>query len=230
MLDTTIVTRDLVTIGWGYPSTPIADIHLMRHKPSMESPPAIPGSTIKGVLRTASIRAAKLLKIDNICVDIDPRLISSICRENDIVLEIYGRPGGKRSRLMVETFRINRGSNIDTVVLKHVSIDRDSLKNLRGALYSVEYLPPCTEIKGKIALDIAGKENGEAARMLDLILLSLIEIQYIGIGRGSKRVWVKIDRIDPQLEELKEKGIASNIALKLAEALLNREIKCVDQG
>ena len=223
----TLRADDLLSIGWGYPGLTGTDTQLFRFKPSIDAKPVIPGSTIKGSLRTAAIRVARILGL-NVCSEIDPELISLYCRPDDILLKMFGRPGNNSpSRLIVEPFTV-RGKVI-TTVLKHVSIERDSLKARKGALYSSEYVVPCTLFEGKIMLDLRGLDVDTASRMLELLLLALLELEDIGVGKGSKKVSVlKIELGKDTVKVLEDSNVLTPLSRKVLDILIsNRNKPCI---
>lgn len=219
---------DLLSIGWGYPGLTGTNIQLFRFKPSISSEPVIPGSTIKGVLRTASIRVAKMLGL-NVCREVDPELIKAICSPDDILLDMFGKPGNNApSRLIVEPFIIEDSSR--TTILKHVSIDRNSMRAVKGALYSSEHIIPCTLIKGNIVLDLRDlKDIDRATKMLELLMLALLELEDLGVGRGSRKVSVvKVDINKDVLKLLEEKRILTPLSRKILNALMKgRDKPCI---
>jgi len=218
---------DLLSIGWGYPGPTGTDTQLFRFKPSVEAEPVIPGSTIKGSLRTAVIRVARILGL-NVCNEVDPELIKLYCRPDDVLLKMFGKPGDSSpSRLIVEPFTV-KGKAI-TTVLKHVSIERDSLKARKGALYSSEYIVPCTLFEGKMILDLRGLDVDEASRMLELLLLALLELEDIGIGRGSRRVSVlRIELSRDIIKALEDNNVLTPLSKKILDILTsNRNKPCI---
>ena len=223
----TLRADDLLSIGWGYPGLTGTDTQLLRFKPSIEAEPVIPGSTIKGTLRTAAIRAARILGL-NVCGEVDPELINLYCHPDDILLKMFGKPGDSSpGRLVVEPFTVK--DKVITTVLKHVSIERNSLKAKEGALYSSEYIAPCTLFEGRIILELKGLDVNTASRMLELLLLALLELEDIGIGRGSRRISVlRVELNRDIIKALEDNNVLTPLSKKILSILTsNRKKPCI---
>lgn len=200
-----------LTIGWGYPGLTGTDISLFRFEPSITAKPVIPGSTVKGVLRTIATRVARILGL-KVCDGIAPEDIKQCIRSggSDLLLEMFGAPDTNNpSALRISPFTLVE-TDIQLYTIKHVSLNRRSLKAEEGALYSEEVVLPCTVFKGEIVLEC---NKGKCDKMLELLLLSLLELEYFGLGRNSRRVSVKIEVADKDLLDNKE--IVSDLSRKI---------------
>ncbi len=164
--------------------------------PLMRDPfwrPIIPGSSLKGVLRSA---AERLLR------GVDPRLACDILVE-DVRSENKRCLAGKQTvepddlrslcwmcRLFGNPFQAGRLTAFDlvadrteTVVRDGVAIDRGELKAKDGAKYDYEVSPPGTIYRGRLRLD--DPEPGEVG--LVVTLLDLLDEGVVTVGGGASR-------------------------------------------
>ncbi len=150
-----------------------------------ESRRYVPGSTLKGILRSSATRVASLLGLSS-CGEIEPNRINEKHEElnNFIVVEgkkvchvcdMFGFPGGPKSPLRVSDGEF---SKIYVDEFTRSSINRKSNVVNRGALYSYEEVILNSVIRFKIELV---KDDDWMQRLL---LASLVEIVYSGMGKG----------------------------------------------
>lgn len=132
----------------------------------------IPGSTIRGVLRTCMIRVAHLLGYDIKNISVYPTKI----KEDDLITSLMGRPDGYRSKVMIYPVLLR---NVQPLILTHIAIDDRLGTAKEGSLFTVEYIQYETEFDVRIdAHDITLDE----ARLL---FLAIVEMSYERIGRGG---------------------------------------------
>lgn len=172
----------LLTVGWGIPDVLGADIvHARKLRADGHSIYYVPGSSVKGALRTAASRVAPAYGFTS-CGEVEPRRIGEaharmggpcdVCR-------LFGWPGGDPGASLVRVSDFELASTPAAVVLARVSLDDRTLTARRGALYMVEHLVPGTEFVGRI-----GVADG-ARGLLPLLLLAVAEMRTRGFGRSS---------------------------------------------
>jgi CRISPR/Cas system CSM-associated protein Csm3 (group 7 of RAMP superfamily) len=167
----------MLTIGSAYSRLGIADICTVKVGGSV----LIPGSSFKGVLRSAAHRASGRLGLAS-CGEIEPSRISKAHERMGRVCDVcdlFGRPGPPSeasSKIIVGDLK---PVDARVLVLGRTSIDASRGKALEGSLRTVEAIPPCTIFEGEILL------LSEDRKHLTLILEALDEIRYGNFGRGS---------------------------------------------
>ncbi|MEM1558298.1 MAG: RAMP superfamily CRISPR-associated protein [Thermoproteota archaeon] len=131
----------------------------------------IPGSTVKGVLRTALIRTAHLFghKVSPSVYPVGKPL------SNDIVVSLFGGPSQPRSKITVDSCIIEDSTN----VVNHVRIDDKSKTAEEEGLFSVEYLPIGSSFKVKIEGHNLNLEESRA------LFLSILELKYERFGKSG---------------------------------------------
>lgn len=179
----------LLTVGGGVPDVMGADIVHVRKKvvngDVARGVIYIPGSSVKGVLRTNASRVAASYGFTS-CNAIDPQRIdeahgsmNGVCD----VCKLFGRPGEDPkdwSRVFVSDFASEEASNRRMVVTR-VSLDDRTLTARQGALYSIEHVLPGTEFSGEVRI-----EDGDGVRdLFPLLLLAIAEMRLSGLGRGG---------------------------------------------
>jgi len=169
-----LTVKKKLNIGMGAISPKIeADVQLLSIRDfNGEKTFLIPGSTIKGILRTSLIRIAWLLGHENISNSINPESITG----NDIVVNLFGKPHSKLpSKIYVDGALIKTS----TEKLTHVRIDDRTGTAEKEALFSVEYLPIGEKIVTSI---IARNLNLQEARAL---LATILNLRYERIGKAG---------------------------------------------
>jgi CRISPR/Cas system CSM-associated protein Csm3 (group 7 of RAMP superfamily) len=132
----------------------------------------IPGSTIKGVLRTSLIKISSLLGYDYVTHTINPEDKVS----DDIVTKLFGKPNDNvQSKISVGSVMVKAR----TETLTHVRISDDTRTAESGSLFSVEYLP----IGYIIDLTIEARDLSiEEARAL---MTAIANLRYERIGKSG---------------------------------------------
>lgn len=156
----------------------------------------IPGSSVKGALRSAASRIAGH--------DIQPQQshttafkfttcnesLSKFMRECD-VCNLFGKPGVVYPKVFFGDFECEKSSKHH--ILTKVDIDDKSLTASEHALYSVEYISRQTIFKGEISyIRLTEKE-------LELLLLAIAELRLDRLGRASA--------IDAKIEQVVDPGV-----------------------
>ncbi len=184
----------LLTMGSAYPRLTLADVNTVRIGGEI----LIPGSSLKGALRTAAHRAAGKFGFTS-CGQVEPRMISraheAMGRVCD-VCELFGMPGvpsNSSSKLLISNLRPKL--DVPTITVTRVSLDPERGKAREGGLFTVEAIPPCTLFEGEITLLSDG--NG---KYLKLLMAALDELANGSFGRGAI---VEIRVRDVPLQEFK---------------------------
>ncbi|NPA97208.1 MAG: hypothetical protein GXO32_06370 [Crenarchaeota archaeon] len=142
--------------------------------------PYVPGSTVKGVLRTAACYVAKLVGA-TCCWAKEPTEI--VDRHSKMgmpcdVCRIWGYPG-HRGMLSVTDFVLVDGIPTTMLRLTHIEIDDYTGRAKEGALYVMDYVPAGTLFRGMLELEM------ERPVDLTLVLSSMYILEYVGMGRGG---------------------------------------------
>jgi CRISPR/Cas system CSM-associated protein Csm3 (group 7 of RAMP superfamily) len=192
--------RKKISVGSGKESSPAADITFMRVNGKL----FIPGSTVKGALRTNLLLIADILGLGNPEKSKEP---SKIALSDDVVSSLFGKPGGGPPKLLVSPCYPDENS----FVLNHVSIDDATATASEGSLYSAEYLPPgSTFLCEIIARDLNSKE-------FYALLASIAATNYSRFGRDGW-IEVKIDLDESEIPTtMLQENFISNILEDMAE-------------
>jgi len=173
-IDLRLVTERKLNIGSGGIAPKIkAEVPIMSIRDFSGSDNIlIPGSTIKGVLRTSLIKISSLLGYDYVTHTINPDDKIG----DDIVTKLFGKPNDNvQSKISVGSVMVKAR----TETLTHVRISDDTRTAERGKLFSVEYLP----IGYIIDLTIEARDLSiEEARALTAAIANL---RYERIGRSG---------------------------------------------
>lgn len=168
----------LLTVGWGVPEVLGADVVHARKLVGGYYELYIPGSSVKGALRTSACRVAGAYGFTS-CDEVEPLRIQQAHGKMGgpcDVCSLFGWPDGS-SAVYVSDFRLVKG--VTTEFLTRVSIDDRTLTAKRGMLYTMEHLPPGAEFEGLARFD-EGKR-----RLLPLLLLAVAELRTGRFGRRS---------------------------------------------
>ena len=150
----------------------------------------IPGSTIKGVLRTALIRIAGLLGYKGVSWKVDPDVISNM---DDVVIRLFGGPHDNPSKIIVEPVFIEVDKHRGRT-LTHVKIDDKYGICEEGGLYTVEYLPIGVEFETTIRGIGLSLEEARA------LFASILELRFERIGKSGV-LDVKIIKKDSKIPD-----------------------------
>ncbi len=195
-----ITVYDQLNIGSGTPSPRGANISL-----NMDDELNLPPSTLKGVLRKAASIAAPVVHGSwRPCPYVDPGLVAEKCRGPGYEwLILFGVPGEKKTRPVIVTRRLravlgDTGVKPPVHVYTHTAIDPGTMTVKKGALYSVEYLPVYTRLRGEILLDkcmlrqAAERRGAPASKLIRLLFTALLYLPIIGVGRKSRNIEVRL--------------------------------------
>ncbi|MEZ0345910.1 MAG: RAMP superfamily CRISPR-associated protein [Infirmifilum sp.] len=168
----------LLTVGWGVPEVMGADVVHARKLIGDRYELYVPGSSVKGALRTAASRVAPAYGFTS-CGEVDPEKIKEAHKKMGDpcdVCKLFGWPEG-RSAVFFSDFRLVGSPT--TNFLTRISLDNKTLTAKKGFLYTTEHLLPGTEFEGVVRLD------EQAARLLPLLLLAIAELRTGRFGRRS---------------------------------------------
>lgn len=149
---------------------------------------AVPGSTLKGVLRTSLIRIANLLGRTDVSTSPNPEREKLAGKVDS---EIFGAPGHHPSKITVEDTYLEGKK---TEPLTHVRINDKSKTAEEGKLFRTSYLPLGEEFTVHIS---ARQLSIEEARLL---MAAILEMNYERIGRAGV-VSVRIDKAKSKVPE-----------------------------
>ena len=187
----------MLTVGSAYPRLTLADISTYRVGGEI----LIPGSSLKGTLRTAAHRVAGKFGLKS-CGEVSPdRILEAHKKMGGVcdVCKLFGMPGPaeiSHSKLFVSELRPKR--RVETALVTRISIDPRRGKVRKGGLFKVEVIPPCTTFEGEITL------LDEDERHVELLLASIGELRQMSFGRGGM-VDVKLGEVPiERYEYLKE--------------------------
>jgi len=176
----------LLAVGWGVPDVLGADIvHARKLKLGGTGERAaevlyVPGSSVKGALRTAASRVAAAYGFTG-CGEVRPELIAGAHADTPCdVCRLFGYPGddpSAASRLWVGDF--NPVGEPRTIIVARVALDNKTLTAAEGALYSMEHLLPGSEFEGEVRVD------DSARGLIPLLLLAIAELRTGRFGRRA---------------------------------------------
>jgi len=174
----------LLTVGWGIPDVLGADVVHARKLRVEGGERAevlyIPGSSVKGALRTAASRVAAAYGFTS-CGQVKPELIAKAHASGPCdVCRLFGYPGddpSAASRVWVSDF--NPVGEPRTVTVVRVGLDDRTLRAREGVLYSMEHLLPGSEFEGEVRVDDSARD------LIPLLLLAIAELRTGRFGRRS---------------------------------------------
>lgn len=150
--------------------------------------PLIPGSSLKGVLRSAGERLLRPFGTHLACDVVSARCLSHVRgrepTEEELaslcsLCRLFGNPH-LAGRLLVEDL-VADGTH--TVVRDGVAIDRRELKQAGSLKYDFEVAPPGTRFRGRMRVD--NPEPHEVG--LVLTMLDLVDEGLVTVGGGASR-------------------------------------------
>ncbi|KCZ73381.1 CRISPR-associated protein, Csx7 family [Candidatus Methanoperedens nitroreducens] len=229
LIQYTIKTKSDLHIG-GHGTTAPAEVDSPVLKNDRDLP-IIPGSSLKGVLRTEMERLLKGLNIDTCAVpDVCKSKKRKVGSECPVCMLFGGAELAGSVRIKDATANSKK-----TVIRDGVAIERKTRKAKGGAKYDIEAVPYGTEFYGEAVIenpDISGNKNAKLGAFLSLI--EFFNYCSGGIGhatsRGFGQVSIEIDNFrlitagdylagnyegkiypcsEPEFEKVKEQAITS---------------------
>lgn len=189
----------------------------------LKDKPYIPGSSLKGVLRSSAERFARSIYGENnetVCNILNPK-IELERKEKDannyrpcLICEIFGGPT-IASRIKVSNAELKEDYKKKvTDMIRRVSIDRITNAQAKGRLFDIEYVIPEQEFKWSLVIeniDLLRETTDERSKQLINIINYLIgNILKYGIEVGGKRsigfglLTAKLDEFKVYKSEIKE--------------------------
>lgn len=172
-------------VGAGRRPADSTDAPLLRDPAGL---PWIPGSSLKGVLRSAAERFLRARRDDGACdvLSKDKRCLGRVDDPNPKDLEqlcwtcsLFGNPA-RASRVLVEDLHCETRR---TIIRDGIAIDRAELKQAGGLKYEYEVVPPGAGFMGRIRLD--DPQPGDIG--LVLAMLDLLDQGMVTVGGGASR-------------------------------------------
>lgn len=198
----------LFTIGWSHPMALGADIIFARRTIGEESQLYVPGSSLKGALRSSASRVAKAYNFRS-CAQTLPERIrkheehrKSPCD----VCKIFGWPDRKDGEAKLFVSDLLQQNAVQPFSSTRIRISDDSGTVAEGALFVVEQLPLDSEFKGEVCY------KGLDGQSLGLLLLAFAELRLGRIGRRSL-VDIKLEETDELVKDVdaRWKGLLSEL-------------------
>ncbi|UNQ73756.1 RAMP superfamily CRISPR-associated protein [Infirmifilum sp. NZ] len=172
----------LLTVGWGVPEVVGADVVHARKLVGDRFELYIPGSSVKGALRTSASRVAEAYGFTS-CGEVKPEMIEQAHKSMGgpcDVCRLFGYPGTRpegHAKLYVSDFRAV--GELTTEIVTRVSLSDTTLTAKEDMLYTMENLPPGVEFEGFVRLEEGARE------LLPLLLLAMAELRTGRFGRRS---------------------------------------------
>lgn len=184
-----IRTRSDLHIG-SRSSTSPADVDMPVLK-GMDGTPVIPGSSLKGVLRTEMERLLRGMDINVCTVPEVCGKVKGFCIEDTCpVCRLFGGMALSSSVRVQDA----RADSKRTMVRDGVGIDRKTRKALRGVKYDIEVVPAGSRFAGTITVENLSLDGHADAKLGGLI--SLIEFFNAcsgSIGHGTSRGFGQVE-------------------------------------
>lgn len=153
-----------------------------------ENRPLIPGSSLKGSLRSAAERLLRAIDAQLACDVVSARCLGDVQGRHPTDEELDGLCW--TCRLFGNPFQAGRlvvgdlvAASDQTVVRDGVAIDRRELKQASGLKYDYEVVPPGTVFAGRIRID--DPEPGDIGLVLSLC--DLVDQGIVTLGGGASR-------------------------------------------
>jgi len=164
----------------------------------------VPGSTMKGLLRTSLIRTAHMLGANTSMISVYPtRGVGG----KDIVTSLFGWVGWPPSKVVVSGAELKEL----TYTMSHVRIKEKEKVAEEGGLFSVEYIPIGTSFEFNIEANDITLEEVRA------LFLSILELRYERIGKsGIAEVYI-VKNLSQIPDELKKDVVIKEILEGIGE-------------
>lgn len=179
-------------VGSGKPEVRIGEaISVLRN---VEGTPYIPGSSMKGKVRTEAEKIARKLG-HTICNPPDTKKMCGTLKREEkelcIACQIFGTAGENISRASKVKFRdaLPMGSIATFEIRTGIALDREKGSVYKRALYTIEAVPAGTKFNFEMISENLTDEE------LSLLLAAIKSVQDTGLGGSSTRGLGKI-RID----------------------------------
>ncbi len=198
-----------VRVGAPAPRGLAADITLYR---TPNGKLAIPGASLKGVLRTIASALAPQLSLSS-CGTVNPNNM----KDCDVCV-LFGKPGGLLTPIRVGIFTCVT-EPVAVSVLPRLRISERSGRAEEGALFEVEVLPPETEFEGVVTVYPSLMPAPKRPAMLKLIMHSFRHLRVNRLGRGDSVFDVKLLNPDDVEKWLSSNGVPADESRRLVDQL-----------
>jgi len=185
-------TLGLATVGWSHPGAVKADIMFARrYRYDGEYTGYIPGTSLKGALRSSASRIAKAYGFASCGETLVGRVHQTsgeVGLEDCAVCHLFGHPGKGFSKVVVDDLIPLENKNVETHRVTHVGLDDSKLTRAEHKLYTVEVIPPYTIFEGSVEVEDSVVGGG-----IKLLMLSMAELR---LGRFGKNAAVDLRVVD----------------------------------
>lgn len=194
-LDLSLEAASGLRVGAGRAAGDTTDAPLLRDPQGF---PWIPGSSLKGVLRSAAERFLRARRDGSACdvLSNDARCLANVQNPSPADLErlcwvcrLFGNPA-RAGRILVEDLRCDSRR---TIVRDGVAIDRAELKHAQRFKYDYEVVPPGAAFHGRIRVD--DPQPGDVG--LILAMLDFLDQGLTTIGGGASRGLGRVRLLHP---------------------------------
>ena len=181
LITCSLVVRTGLHIGGSGIFSPIGAVDSPVIRDPLTQRPIVPGSSLKGKLRTLLVRSDSYQKGNGI------ESLPEIDQEPEVILRLFGcATPVRRSRLQFSDCFVTNAEEMDAVGLTEVKTENaisriNSVANPR----QIERVNPGVKFGVRIVYDIAKKEEMEADLTLLAKGMKLLQLDYLG-GHGSR--------------------------------------------
>ena len=189
LITCSLVVRTGLHIGGSGIFSPIGAVDSPVIRDPLTQRPIVPGSSLKGKLRTLLVRSDSYQKGNGI------ESLPEIDQEPEGILRLFGcATPVRRSRLQFSDCFVTNAEEMDAVGLTEVKTENAiSRSNSVANPRQIERVNPGVKFGARIVYDIAKKEEMEADLTLLAKGMKLLQLDYLGGhgSRGSGRVSVR---------------------------------------
>ena len=181
LITCSLVVRTGLHIGGSGIFSPIGAVDSPVIRDPLTQRPIVPGSSLKGKLRTLLVRSDSYQKGNGI------ESLPEIDQEPEGILRLFGcATPVRRSRLQFSDCFVTNAEEMDAVGLTEVKTENAiSRSNSVANPRQIERVNPGVKFGGRIVYDIAQKEEMEADLTLLAKGMKLLQLDYLG-GHGSR--------------------------------------------
>lgn len=187
---------------------PALDVPFVRLGEGEHTVPYMPGSTVKGVLRTTLIRIVDLLGHRVSVKSVEPSILAKTKSTNEVVISLFGAPQGPKGKLVFFPTVLDE----NPYRLTHVKIDDETKTAEHGGLYTAEYIPVGYDFVIDVkAVDLSFEEA-------EALFAAIAAMPYERIGKAGL-VDVRIDTDGSKIpKELLDKSLIIREVIEVMKA------------
>ena len=184
LITCSLVVRTGLHIGGSGIFSPIGAVDSPVIRDPLTQRPIVPGSSLKGKLRTLLVRSDSYQKGNGI------ESLPEIDQEPEGILRLFGcATPVRRSRLQFSDCFVTNAEEMDAVGLTEVKTENAiSRSNSVANPRQIERVNPGVKFGVRIVYDVAKKEEMEADLTLLAKGMKLLQLDYLG-GHGSRGSW-----------------------------------------